>query len=341
MLLGALFKHPVHFLARGDAFKNPLANKFLTTLKAIPIFRLREGKEYLALNDATFDRCNQILVQGGIVLIFSEGLCLNQWQLRPLKKGTARIAVNAFKQPEIKSSFKVLPVSLNYNSFKYFSKKIIIQFGQPINSVDINHLVNEAEQINQFNKLLYSRLQEGILIEDNTAVAEFLLSNTAFINKKTNHPVTSLKALQQKLVSDDLEKKLNQLYNSKTIVLHTTFFAINVFLCALLFIPALIALVLHLPLYLPLRSFIKKKTKGAVFFDSVLFGSLLILYPLYLIIITVLSSLFIHPLCLFAVIAVPVLALLYLQWKERLVCTINYCRMRKEERKVWQALEVL
>jgi len=338
VLLGALFKHPVHFLARGDAFKNPIANKFLNALKAIPIFRLREGKEYLALNDATFERCNQILLQGGIVLIFSEGLCLNQWQLRQLKKGSARIAVNAWRQPEIAPHFKVLPVSLNYNSFKYFGKKVIIQFGEPIISSDINDVVNDAEQINQFNKLLYTRLEEGLLIGNNTAVPEFILSNTAFINKDTNHPVTSLKVLQRKLGSDDLKKELYQLYNSKVIALHTTSFAKNVFLCALLFIPALIALLLHLPLYLPLSSCIKKKTKGTVFFDSVLFGSLLILYPLYLLIISVLAGIFIHPLCLFGVVAVPVLALLYLHWKESLVCTINYYKMQKKERKTLQAL---
>jgi len=330
VLLGALFKNPVHFLARGDAFKNPVAKNFLTALKAIPIFRLREGKEYLALNDATFDRCNQILLQGGIVLIFSEGLCLNQWQLRPLKKGSARIAINAWKQADIASRFKVLPVSLNYNSFKYFGKKIIIQFGQPIICSDINTGVNEAEQINQFNKLLYTRLLEGILIDDNTAVAQFLLSNPFLINEHTNHPISFLKSLQPKLASDNLRKELSQLYNSKAIALQTTSFAINIFLFVLLFIPAVIALGFHLPLYIPLRSFIKKKTKGTVFYDSVLFGSLLILYPLYLIIISVVGSLFIHPLCLFAVIAVPVLALLYLHWKESLVCTINYCRMRKE-----------
>ena len=126
VLLGALFKNPVHFLARGDAFKNPIAKKILTALKAIPIYRLRDGKEYLALNDTVFERCNQILQDGGIVLIFSEGLCVNQWQLRPLKKGSARIAINAWKQEAILKAFRVLPVSLNYNSFTIFWKKIII-----------------------------------------------------------------------------------------------------------------------------------------------------------------------------------------------------------------------
>jgi len=341
VLLGALFKHPVHFLARGDAFKNPLVKKLLTALKAIPIFRLREGKEYLALNDATFERCNQVLLQDGIVLIFSEGLCLNQWQLRPLKKGSARIAVTAFKQSEIAASFEVLPVSLNYNSFKYFGKKIIIQFGQPIIGSEINTEANESEQINQFNKLLYARLEEGILIDKNAAVAQFLLSNPALINKDATHPMSFLKALQQKLSVSNVKEELCKLYNSKAVALQTSSFAIDFFLSVLLFIPAVIALVIHLPLYIPLKAFIKNKTKGTVFYDSVLFGLLLIMYPLYLIIISVIGSILIHPFCLFAVIAVPFSALLYLHWKESFVCILNYCKMKKKERKTIQALEVV
>jgi 1-acyl-sn-glycerol-3-phosphate acyltransferase len=86
IILGSHFKQPIHFLARGDAFRKPLARKILMALKMIPIYRLSEGREYLALNDATFEKCNEILSAGGIVLIFAEGLCVNQWALRPLKK---------------------------------------------------------------------------------------------------------------------------------------------------------------------------------------------------------------------------------------------------------------
>ncbi len=42
---------------------------------------------------------------------------------------------------------------------------------------------------------------------------------------------------------------------------------------------------LHAPLYYPLSSYIHKKTYGTVFYDSVLFGSLVLLYPLYLLIV--------------------------------------------------------
>ena len=57
---------------------------------------------------------------------------------------------------------------------------------------------------------------------------------------------------------------------------------------AFLFIPAIIGILLHAPLYYFLRNTIRKKTAGTVFYDSVLFGTLLFVYPLYLLLLGVL-----------------------------------------------------
>ncbi len=43
IIIGAHFKRPVHFLARGDVFKHPLSKAILIRLKVIPIYRLSEG----------------------------------------------------------------------------------------------------------------------------------------------------------------------------------------------------------------------------------------------------------------------------------------------------------
>lgn len=42
---------------------------------------------------------------------------------------------------------------------------------------------------------------------------------------------------------------------------------------------------LHAPIYYPISGFIQQKTKGTVFYDSVLFGALLLVYPFYLLLI--------------------------------------------------------
>ncbi len=333
ILLGAFFKQPVHFLARGDAFKNPLAAKILSALKLIPIYRLKEGKEYLALNDATFERCKQILKEGGIVLIFSEGLCENQWKLRPFKKGTARIALNTWKHFDMIHQFRILPVSLNYNSFRRFSKHVVIAFGEPIIYNDIPLEINEAEQIVILNKLLYVRLEKKTLIEKgNSDIIQFLITNLQLIKNQIHNAIAVLKEKQSLLLTSDYKTIISRLAKNKKITfINTTIFS-DLLLLVILFIPALIGLLIHLPLYLPLNNFIKKKTNGTVFYHSALFGALIILYPIYvLLILLLLTVIFKNPVYFLLILIMPLLALLHLVWKDCFESITNYFKLSGKE----------
>jgi hypothetical protein len=53
----------------------------------------------------------------------------------------------------------------------------------------------------------------------------------------------------------------------------------------MLLLPAMVGTILHRPLYNFIKNAVKTKTKGTVFFDSVLFSALLIAYPVYLLLI--------------------------------------------------------
>lgn len=54
---------------------------------------------------------------------------------------------------------------------------------------------------------------------------------------------------------------------------------------ALSYFAAVPGWLIHAPLYYPLKHLIRQKTTGTVFYDSVLFGSLLLLYPVYLLLL--------------------------------------------------------
>ena len=126
VILDILFKKPIWSLARGDVFKKPFYIKLLTKLKILPVYRTSEGVENLEANYQTFDSCKEIFQQNGIVLMFSEGKCINEWHLRPLKKGTARLATTSWQEG---IDVKVLPVGINYSSFRKFGKNIFLNFG--------------------------------------------------------------------------------------------------------------------------------------------------------------------------------------------------------------------
>src|SRR5690606_5629210 len=82
LVMGAYHPRQLHFLARGDAFKHPRAAKALRLLNMIPIYRLSEGKENLDNNKHTFEQCMKVLKHKGAILIFSEGISINEWTLR-------------------------------------------------------------------------------------------------------------------------------------------------------------------------------------------------------------------------------------------------------------------
>lgn len=128
ILVGAFMKHPVHFITRGDVFKRPIVRKMLGILNMIPIFRIRDGKEKLSLNEETFLKSVEVLRHNGILLIFVEGFCENQTSLQlPLKKGAPRILQSCWQQ---NIDAKVLPIWVEYSSFDRIGKTVHIRMGE-------------------------------------------------------------------------------------------------------------------------------------------------------------------------------------------------------------------
>jgi hypothetical protein len=160
IILATLFRKPVYSLARGDAFAGKIITKILTAFNMLPVYRVSEGVENLEHNYATFNACQQIFRQKGIVLIFSEGRCINEWHLRPVKKGTARLALKAWEEgPDL----RVLPVGINYSSFRNFGKNIILNFGEVITGDQLKLTGNNGKSIALFNAELFSGLKKLVL----------------------------------------------------------------------------------------------------------------------------------------------------------------------------------
>ena len=155
VILATLFKKPIYSLTRGDMYKKPFVSKILHAMKMFPVFRMSEGVENLEQNYQTFEKCKDVFRKNGIVLIFSEGLCQNEWHLRPMKKGTARLAISSWQE---NIPLKILPTGLNYSAFKLFSKNILLNFGDIIHEEDIDHTNGYGKTISDFNQILTTRL---------------------------------------------------------------------------------------------------------------------------------------------------------------------------------------
>ena len=155
VLMDILFEQSVWSLTRGDAFLNKRVSNILFKLKMLPVYRPTEGVENLSENYKTFDACVELFKKDEIVLIFSEGLCVNEWHLRPLKKGTARLA---YKCQQENIPVKILPVGINYSSFQRFGKNLFINFGNLFSTNDFDKNLSDGV----FNQFFNTRLQNEL-----------------------------------------------------------------------------------------------------------------------------------------------------------------------------------
>ena len=271
VILDTIFQQPIWNLARGDTFKNKRISRVLAALKILPVYRTSEGSENIPENYKTFEACISLFRKNGIVAIFSEGKCTNEWHLRPLKKGTARLAIKAWEE---KIPLRILPVGINYSSFTRFGKNVFLNFGGMITASDIDLNMAEGLKHQSFNDQLRGQLEKLV-----------------FEIPKTDRQEQAA----QLEIKPSLLKKIA------------------------LTIPAAIGWLIHLPLYIPVKSYIWKRTVQNDHYDSVMTGVLIFTYPVYLIIIT--SILWITLECWWVVFLLPIApftAWAYVQLKPQL-----------------------
>ena len=267
IILATLFKKPIYSLARGDVFKNKLTNILLGSLNILPVYRLREGSDNLSKNYNTFDSCIEIFKKNGIVLIFSEGLCYNEWVLRPLKKGTARLSLDAWEKG---IPLTVIPVGINYSNFYSFGKEMHVLVGDSITKRDLNIEDSFGKQTSAFNQKLENSLK-GIVYQfdkNDVAAKESFFAND---KKRNSFPVSAA---------------------------------------------ATIGKLIHLPLILPVKFFVKKYFTGNDHFDSVMLSLYFLAYPWYLFLMTLLAYYFLmSPFVFSTLIVMPFFAWCYIQQK--------------------------
>ena len=155
----------LRYLARGDAFKKGIVTTLLESLGIIPIYRIQDGgKEGLKKNDETYNRVKQLLTRNKKIIIFAEGLCIQERRLRPLKKGVPRMILGAMESGEL-DDLIVVPVGINYTDPSQFQSTIFCNIGAPIKMIDYVAAYKEApaKTMNQFLTDLTPRMKELIV----------------------------------------------------------------------------------------------------------------------------------------------------------------------------------
>ena len=152
------------YLARGDAFKPGIVAWLLRQIGIVPIFRLQDGGlEGLQKNDLAYREVNNLLRKNFKIIVFAEGVCVQERRLRPLKKGVARMIFGAYDA--LKSeNLVVIPVGVNYSQPNKIGSTIFYNVGEPIAVKQFigQYRENAAKAQLALLQTLYPRMKELI-----------------------------------------------------------------------------------------------------------------------------------------------------------------------------------
>ena len=289
-------RQPVHFTIRSDMFNNPVFRVLLKFLNGIPVYRVSEEKEKLRQNFATIDLCRNILKKGGIIIVFSEGITRHEWKLKPLKSGTAKIVHYALGTEELRYTLQVVPVGLTYSDYEHPAKTLIIQTGEIFYPGRISYNRQTGAWKQEFNTQLFQKLAPLVpaLETSNEKAKNIWHAIVTNVTPKDNchNLIVYLHNRAEILSAPDFETPIHQKLKRFFFPVHYADYYKSYVATFALCIPALTGFVLNSLFYFPVRTFTQEKTKGTIFFDALQFGIFTIMYPVYILMISVLLDYF-------------------------------------------------
>lgn len=159
-----------YYLVRADIYNNKFVDKLMRGIKTLPIYRIRDGYDSMKKNDQIFDATKGILTKGGVVAIFPEGSHSLTHQLRPLKKGIARIAFMADAAEDFNLNVQIVPIGINYESYFSTNSRTLVSIGKPLRIADYKQtfLENQNTAFREMLSELSSRMKSLIVHIDSS-----------------------------------------------------------------------------------------------------------------------------------------------------------------------------
>lgn len=155
MLILQMTRRSTAFLARSDIFKKPIANFFLTWLRIMPVYRIRDGRDQLSRNEEIFRKSQEVLLRGMPLCLMAEGRHNEKHQLLPLVKGMFRIAGETQRQLG-NTPLYILPVGIDYDDYEQVVSSACLSIGKPIDMRPFmaDYIENEPVALNRMREAL-------------------------------------------------------------------------------------------------------------------------------------------------------------------------------------------
>jgi len=160
----------VHFMTRGDIYKGFMKYVFWN-VHMIPIYRNHDGDEAVKKNQAIFNITFKELKKGRGIIVFAEGFTDDKFKrrLKPIKKGSARMAFGALNYCNWEKKIYLQAVGLNYTDPRKFRSEVLVSYGSKIllNDYKDEYLENPSKVINEVTRMLEIQMREQITHVEN------------------------------------------------------------------------------------------------------------------------------------------------------------------------------
>ena len=178
-LIGTSAPRRVHFVGTVQLFRLRPVAWFLRHCGIIPINRQKDEPSAMRTVFETFEACYRVLERGEAIGIFPEGISYDDDQLKTVKTGAARMALELEHRHAGRLGLKLVPVGITYSHKDRYRSQVLLHFGEPIEAVRfmdgyaarrkacihaLNHEIERSLQalILHLPKLEHARLIEAV-----------------------------------------------------------------------------------------------------------------------------------------------------------------------------------
>lgn len=164
-VIGTSVPRKVNFVATVQLFRLRPVRWFLTHCGVIAINRVKDDPRAMRTVMDTFEACFRALERGEAVAVFPEGLTHDDPQLKTVKTGAARMALELEHRHDAGLGLQIVPVGLTFSAKATYRSEALVNFGEPIRVVDFlaRYRQNRHDGIQALNAELERRIQSLIL----------------------------------------------------------------------------------------------------------------------------------------------------------------------------------
>lgn len=164
-VVGAAVPRKVNFVATVQLFQIKPLKWLLSNCGVIPINRVKDDPKAMRSVADTFEACYRVLECGEAIGIFPEGITHDDPQLKTVKTGAARMALELEHRHGGKLGLQIVPVGLNLSAKDKYRSEVLVNFGQPIHAAEFlpSYPERKKECINELNAEIEKRIQTLIL----------------------------------------------------------------------------------------------------------------------------------------------------------------------------------